>query len=96
MNPTDKGETPDAQIKPPQEKYFYFVDGVKYDWGQATVTGAQIRAQLPDPNKTYGLFLEGQGKDPDQKIEDTTVVSLEKEKGPRRFYTVPPATFGAR
>jgi hypothetical protein len=96
MKTTSEGEKPNNPEKGPDEKYSYFVDGVKYDWGQEKVTGAQIRAQLPDSHKTYGLFLEGNGKDPDQKIEDSTVVNLEKEKGPRRFYTVPPATFGAR
>jgi hypothetical protein len=95
MTNTKEGDKPENSDKVPPEKYFYFVDGTKYDWGQETITGAEIRARLPEAIRTYGLFLEGQGKEPDKKIENDTVVSLGKDKGPRRFYTVPPATFGA-
>lgn len=76
------------------DKIFFFVDNVKYETDQTTLTGAQIKALIPNFDPSYSLFLEGPGDDPDQPISDDTSVSLEKEKGPRRFYTVPPATFG--
>lgn len=75
-------------------KIFFFVDTVKYETDQTTLTGAQIKALIPNFDPSYSLFLEGPGDDPDQPIADDTSVPLEKEKGPKRFYTVPPATFG--
>ena len=86
MKPDDK--------PPPKDKYFYFVDGQKYDSDDQFTTGAIIKSRLPDAKRGYALFLEGQGKDPDQLINDDTSINLEKEKGPKRFYTVPPASFG--
>ena len=79
-----------------EDKYFYFVDNVKYETESSALTGAQIKAQIPNFNSTYALYLELPGDEPDQLITDTTTVTLEKEKGPKRFYTVPPATFGKR
>ncbi len=77
-----------------EAKYFYFVDGVKYETDQPTVTGALIKAKIPNFDPSYSLFLEVQGGGPDELITDDTTVSLAKEHGPRRFYTVPPAAFG--
>ena len=77
-----------------REKIFYFVDNVKYETDQSTLTGTQIKAKIPNFDNAYGLFLEGHGNDPDQPINDDTSISLDKEKGPRRFYSVPPTTFG--
>jgi hypothetical protein len=77
-----------------EDKFFYFVDGVKYETDQETVTGALIKAKIPNFDHSYGLFLETAGGGPDQLITDDTSVSLGKEHGPRRLYTVPPATFG--
>jgi len=81
-----------ADKKPP--KYEFFVDGNKYETEHASLTGAQIKALIPGFDPTYSLFLEEQGDAPDLQIGDDTSVSLQKDKGPRRFYTVPPATFG--
>lgn len=78
------------------EKYFYFVDNIKYDTESATLTGDQIKARIANFDRSYALYLESHGDDPDQLITDTTTVTLEKEKGPKRFYTVPPATFGLK
>ena len=78
------------------EKFFYFVDGEKFDADQQFQTGAMIKARLAEAKRSYALFLEGHANDPDMLINDDTSVSLEKEKGPKRFYTVPPATFGRR
>ena len=83
----------DEKVKP-DEKFFYFVDNVRYETDHKSLTGAQIKAKIPNFDPAYSLFLEEPGDDPDRLITDETTVSLEKEKGPRRFYTVPPATFG--
>ncbi len=77
-----------------EDKFFYFVDTVKYETTHSVLTGAQIKALIPNFDHSYSLFLEVPGEDPDQLIGDETSVSLEKDKGPRRLYTVPPATFG--
>lgn len=75
-------------------KHIYFVDNVKYETDHSALTGAQIKAQIPNFDQSYQLFLEEHSDKPDQLITDDTTVSLDKEKGPRRLYTVPPATFG--
>jgi hypothetical protein len=79
-----------------KDKFFYFVDDVKYETDQETVTGALIKAKIPNFDPNYALFLESVGGAPDQLISDDTPVSLKKEHGPRRFYTVPPAVAGGR
>ena len=84
--------------KPPEKKhYHYFVDGVKYDTDQENVSGAYIKQHVPSFNPAYALFEEGHGQDKDKLINDDTTVSLDEEKGGvKKFYTVPPATFGSR
>jgi hypothetical protein len=77
------------------EKIFFFVDGEKYETDQATLTGAQIKARVPNLDPTFTLFLEGHGNEEDRLIGDDDSVSLERDKGPRRFFTAPPATFGS-
>ncbi len=79
---------------PADDKLFYFVDGEKFESTDAFTTGAIIKSRLPEEKRAYALFVEGHGNDPDQLINDDTSISLEKDKGPKRFYTVPPATFG--
>ena len=78
------------------DKIFFFVDNEKYETDQTTLTGAQIKALIPDFDSGSGLFLEGPGNDPDKQINDDTSVDLEKDKGPKRFYVVPAAVFGSR
>lgn len=85
------GEKPNKSV----EKHFYFVDDTKYEWDTSTITGREIRGRISGLDPTYGLTLEGHGSAPDTPIQDDTVVSLEKDKGPKRFYTAPSATFGA-
>jgi hypothetical protein len=79
----------------PPKTYHYFVDDVKYETTQPTITGAMIKAKIENFDPTYSLFQEGHGNDPDLQINDDTTVSL-TGTGPLRFYTVPPATFGNR
>jgi hypothetical protein len=74
-------------------KHVYFVDEDKYESEGATTTGALIKSKLPESKRSYSLFAEGHGKDADILINDDTTVSLDKDNS-KRFYTVPPATFG--
>ena len=76
------------------EPFFYFVDGVKYETDQSVITGAQIKARIPNFDPALILMLEGHDREPDQVVTDDTTISLTKDKGPRRFFTTPPATFG--
>ena len=77
------------------KKTFYFVDNKKYETEETSLTGAQIKASA-DIDPSYALFLELKGDDPDEQIADDQYVSMEKDKGPKRFYAVPPATFGSQ
>ncbi|MDI1344149.1 MAG: hypothetical protein PSV22_08645 [Pseudolabrys sp.] len=81
-------ELPDKKVK-----YFYFLDGQKYESDTSSVNGANVRAKLPPEKAGYALFLEGHGQDPDKLVNDADGFSLEKHP-PLRFYSVPPATFG--
>jgi hypothetical protein len=74
--------------------YIYFVDGDKYESDKAHTTGRIIKSKLPEPKRAYALYLEGHGKHPDELINDDTTVSFAGEKEHKRFYTVPPASFG--
>ena len=76
------------------KKYHYFVNNDRYESDLASLTGAQIKARIPDIQPHTGLSLEGHGNDPDRMIGDDEVVSLEGQHGPLRFTLVPPATFG--
>ncbi len=91
----DKTDAPDKSDKT-KEKYPYFVDGDKYESDTENTTGAIIKSRLPDAKRGYALYLEGHDKEPDQLINDDQTISLAKDKGPKRFYTSPPATFGCR
>lgn len=80
-----------------EHDYIYFVDGDKFESEERTITGAVIKSRLPEAKRGYALWEEGHGGAADRLINDDTTVSLEKEKGdkgPKRFFTVPPATFG--
>lgn len=83
----------DQQQHKPQT-YHYFVNNVRYETDQPTLTGAQIKARIPNLEPGTGLSLEGHGNDPDRLIGDDEVVKLDTGHGPARFTLVPPATFG--
>jgi Multiubiquitin len=79
-----------------QTKYHFFVDATKYETDKANLTGAQIKAMVPGFNPAYQLYLEEHGDTPDKAISDGETVSLDPAgHGIRKFYSVPPATFGA-
>jgi len=90
MNPEKTEVKPDKPI----EKYFYFLDGQKIETANSAVTGSILRSMLPEEKRGYTIMMEGHGTEPDQQITDDSSITLDKDKGPRRFYSVPPATFG--
>ena len=76
-------------------KYFFFVDGKKFDWPAPTLSGAEVRAAVPDLNPTFQLIVEGHGNDADRPVLDADTFSLSLPgRGLLKFYTAPPATFG--
>jgi hypothetical protein len=77
------------------KKYFFFVDNQKYDWPSSGISGAQVRAVVPDLSPTFQLILEGHGSEADRPINDPDSFDLERAgRGPLKFYSAPPATFG--
>jgi len=74
--------------------YHYFVNQDRYETDQPALTGAQIKARIPNLLPGTGLSLEGHGQDPDRQIADEELVQLDTGHGPARFTLVPPATFG--
>lgn len=77
--------------------YKFFADAIPLETEKPTLTGAEIKAMIPDANKAYQLYLEEPGDEPDKPIDDSVGVSLDPEgHGIRKFYLVPPATFGDR
>jgi hypothetical protein len=76
-----------------KKEFHYFVDGKEYTTEDSALTGAQIKARIPDFNPSYQLVLEGRGGHPDKVITDSDSVDLNVHPV-CHFYTVPPATFG--
>lgn len=74
--------------------YKFFVGSEKYETTERELTGAQIKAYVPDVVPGTKLSLEGHGHDPDQIIADDEKVAMDDGHGPRRFTLVPPANFG--
>jgi Multiubiquitin len=74
--------------------YTFFVNGKPYETKKKKLTGAQIKAIVPDWDAQHDLSLEGEGDDPDRIIADDEVVSLVPKHGVRRFSSVPKANFG--
>lgn len=84
-----------SQTDKKHETYKFFVGKEKYETNQQQLTGAQIKAYVPDVPTGTKLSLEGHGHDPDRIIADDEVMSLDEgHGGPRRFTLVPPANFG--
>jgi hypothetical protein len=73
-------------------KYFFFLDGQKFESEASSITGADVRAKLPPEKAGYAINLEAHGNESDTVITDTMSFSLEKT--PLHFYSVPPANFG--
>ena len=85
---------PNAE-EPKAHQFHYSVDGAKYETDQETVTGAFIKQRIPSFDPSYTLWQEGHGNEKDKQINDDTSVNLTPAHGGvKKFYTVPPATFG--
>ena len=89
-SPNSKPESEVGQ-KP---KYHYFLDRTKFDVESPSLTGAEVRVRLGPDKAGYAIFLEAQGNDADQLVNDGDTFNLEKK--PLRFYSVPPANFGSK
>lgn len=79
---------------PNKVTYAFFVNGKPYETEKKKLTGAQIKAMVPDWDPQHDLSLEGEGDDPDRLIPDDEAVSLVPKHGVRRFSSVPKANFG--
>jgi hypothetical protein len=82
------------QGQPGKKKYFFFLDGTRFESDTSSINGADVRAKLPPEKAGYAIYLEAHGNEPDKQITDAEAFSLEKM--PLRFYSVPPANFGAQ
>jgi Multiubiquitin len=77
-----------------KKTYKFFVDGKQFETDQQNITGQQLRA-IAQIAPGIAIFLEEHGHNkPDRQITDTSSINL-GEPGVEKFYTVPPATFGA-
>ncbi|QTI78333.1 multiubiquitin domain-containing protein [Roseomonas marmotae] len=79
---------------PHKPVYHFFVNGARYETDQKTLTGAEIKAMVPNWDATHDLTLEGRGDEPDRAIGDDESVSLGAAHGILRFSSVPKANFG--
>lgn len=75
-----------------QKKFQFTVDDKHIESDEAVLTGSQIKARA-GIDASFGLFVEGHGKDSDEQINDDQSVDLSKP-GREKFYTVPAATYG--
>lgn len=73
--------------------FVFFVGKERFETEHETLTGAQIKAMVPNWQTGYGLELEGHGDEPDRLIGDAESVRFHA-KHPLHFTPVPPATFG--
>jgi hypothetical protein len=80
---------------PTDKKFHFFVDNKKYETDKSSLTGADIKAMIAGFNPAYQLYLEVSGAGEDRPVADSEAISLDPAgHGVRKFYTVPPATFG--
>ncbi len=96
MDNNSRDFDPDGQQKGAASKpklYAFFVNGVRYETSEHSLTGLQIKARVANWDPTHDLVLEGHGHDPDRVIADDESVELDV-KPDRRFSSVPKANFG--
>lgn len=74
--------------------YVFFVGKERFETHRRELTGAEIKAMVPNWPAGYALELEGWGDEPDRIIGDHEIVKLHKDRA-LHFISVPPATFGA-
>ena len=75
------------------KQYHFFVDRKKYETEQESITGADIK-RLANVNPAHQLFVEEKGDAADRLVSDSEGFDLANKTW--HFYTVPPATFGAK
>lgn len=69
---------------------YYFVNSQKYETRSGLVSGAEIKARIPNVRPPYTLFLDGRGRDADRIVDDTDRFSISTgSRGVLYFYTVP-------
>lgn len=62
-----------------------FVDNERYDWGEETIKGSEIK-ELAGAPEGVALFQKKPGQ-PDVEIKNGDVVNLSETNGPDRFFT---------
>ena len=86
-------ETTDL-TQPELEKFLTFksdrsfrlvIDGRRFEWGVALITGYKLKQLAQVDPKTYGIWLEVRG-DEDRLVADNESIDLEA-KGVERFFT---------
>jgi hypothetical protein len=75
-----------------EKEYKFSVDGTTYTTEKKIISGAEIRT-IAHIDPSYSLFLEVPGDEKDILIKESTSINLD-EGEIKKFYTVPPATFG--
>jgi len=64
-----------------------FIDNERYDWGQETITGAQLRTLGSIPDDVQ-IFMKRPGQT-DLEVTVDMVINLAEHPGPARFATQP-------
>lgn len=68
-----------------KEKFFVFVDGDKYEWEKATISGAELRVLAAIPQNAE-IYLKVPGH-PDALVSEDAPIDLAGHHGPARFST---------
>lgn len=69
--------------------YLFYLNGDKQTHTDRNISGAQVRAKLPEESRGYQIYLEcieSENTEYDRLFNDDNTVSLER---PRSFYSVP-------
>lgn len=83
------------------KQFFFFFNDQKIEAEQSELTGRQIKEliaqNVPNFDASHVLVSEGHGNHPDEPVADDESVSLRlgHGEGHKRFFTRPPADFGA-
>ena len=73
-----------------KDQFFVFVDGDKYEWEKAAITGAELRVLAAIPQNAQ-IYLKVPGR-PDELVGDHTSIDLANHHGPARFSTQAPGS----
>ena len=67
-----------------------FIDARKFELEESSMTGAGLKA-LASIDPSYQLFLEKEGNEDDEPINDTQAVAI---RSGLHFFAIPATTFG--